>query len=87
MVAPGNRSSKTEDRSSGSITVNSSRCQLEHGKLLPYLVSLLRGKTPKACLTKLSGLSQNEAECRVEIKRNICPYCHSRNAIPSLNVF
>ena len=63
MVAPGNRSSKTEDRSLGSITVNSSRCQLEDGEFCYHLVRPLRGKTPNACLTELPGLSQNEAVC------------------------
>ena len=50
-------------------------------------VTILRGKTPNACLTEWPGLSQNEAECRVAIKRNMCPCCQSHNANPSLNVF
>ena len=81
MVASGNSSLKTEVRSSGSITVNSSSCQLEGGKLCYHF------KTPNACLTELPGLSENEAECRVEIKRKMCPCCPSHNAILSLNVF
>ena len=36
-------------------------------------VTILSVKTPNACLTELPGLSEHGAECRVEIKRKMCP--------------